>query len=468
MATQFSAKVGSCSVSLGLDRRKEYADGYRLAMKYCIGGKTLYHPLSWRGTEADFQRIVNTDNRGRKSANKKSDSNLKDEWQAAFDSYKKRIEALAQSTTLTLDIIKIDLSGKSNNASFIQVWREVIASRSYGTAQSYETALKSFMKVFSEKDGFSVTKETIHTWVQRLTDEGKTKATIGIYLRACRVAVNQCVSRGFIQRQNYPFSDKNSELVSIPRGADRKEDSLSVDQWTQLYNIFIKKDYPEEWGKEYRESVNVSLGLFLCMYLGNGMNLADLARLTYNAHYTRSRKKSLMFHRQKTRDRTDNDSEVIVPIIEPLKAIIDELAAEYEPDGRLFPFILKEATTEQEIARRVQQGNQNIKKHVRTLTASLGWTEQPSPTWCRHSFATNLLHQEVPKEYISEAMGHSASESVTMRYVARFPLEKQMQYNSKLLAIEKEDDDKVANILGNLSDKEKETLLMMLLKNNMI
>ena len=42
MAKQdFSAKVGSCSVSLGLDRRKRYDDGYRLAMKYVINQSLL-------------------------------------------------------------------------------------------------------------------------------------------------------------------------------------------------------------------------------------------------------------------------------------------------------------------------------------------------------------------------------------------------------------------------------------------
>ena len=467
MAKQdFSAKVGSCSVSMGLDRRKKYADGYRLAMKYVINQKILYYPLSWRADDSDFNRIVETSTtRGRMSETRKTDAKINEEWKTTFISYKERLEALARTTTLTLDVIKIDLEGRSDSTNFIQVWREVIASKNYGTAQSYEIALKSFMKGFSEDDGFSVTKEAIHEWVQRMTDEGKSKATIGIYLRSCRVIVNECIRRGYMQQRNYPFSEKRSDLVSIPKGKNRQEDSLSVEQWTQLYNIFISKDYPDGWDKDYRENVNTSLGLFIFMYLGNGMNLADLARLTYNDYYIRSHKKSLMFHRQKTKDRTDNDSEVIIPITEPLKAILGELAADYEPDGRLFPFILKEATTDKETARRVQQENQNVKKHIRKLTNSLGWTEQPSPTWCRHSFASNLIHQEVPREYVSEAMGHSVAKSVTMGYVSRFPHEIQMQYNSKLLNLQN-DDSKLSDIIGNLSNEEKDKLLALLLKKD--
>ena len=49
---EFSAHVGNCSMTLGMDRRKKYADGYNLAIKYVIGGATLYHRLSWRVSES--------------------------------------------------------------------------------------------------------------------------------------------------------------------------------------------------------------------------------------------------------------------------------------------------------------------------------------------------------------------------------------------------------------------------------
>ncbi len=458
-----TAKVGSCSVSLGLDRRKKYADGFRVCMKYVINGKTYYHPFSERVTDDDFERILLTSNQGRPSKTKRTDANIKEQWKNTFDDYKKRLEQLGRTTTLTLDAIRIDLTGHTDNTSFIHVWREVIASKSYGTAQAYEIALKSFMKSFSESDGFGVTKETIHGWVQRMTDEGKSKATIGIYLRTCRVVVNECIRRGYIQAKNYPFSEKSGDMVSIPRGKSRKEDSLSVEQWTQLYNIFIKKNYPADWSKEYAESVHVGLGMFLFMYLGNGMNLADLARLTYNSHYQRTRKKSLQFFRQKTRDRTDDESEVIIPITKPLKRIMDELAAKYEPDGLVFPFLLQDAVSDKDIARRIQQENQNCKKHIRKLAQSLGWTEQPSPTWCRHSFASNLIHLSVPREYVSDAMGHSAGKSVTMGYVAKFPLEKQLEYNNKLLKLQS-DEDSVAALVAGLSDEQRELMIKMLTK----
>ena len=61
--------------------------------------------------------------------------------------------------------------------------------------------------------------------------------------------------------------------------------------------------------------------------------------------------------------------------------------------------------------------NQNIKKRVRRLVKSMGWEVQPSCTWCRHSFATNLTHAGVPHNYISETMGHSVDSNITNRYI---------------------------------------------------
>ena len=79
--------------------------------------------------------------------------------------------------------------------------------------------------------------------------------------------------------------------------------------------------------------------------------------------------------------------------------------------------------------------NQNIKKRVRRLVKSMGWEVQPSCTWCRHSFATNLTHAGVPHNYISESIGHSVDSNITNRYIDAFPLAQQMEFNSRLLKL---------------------------------
>lgn len=55
------------------------------------------------------------------------------------------------------------------------------------------------------------------------------------------------------------------------------------------------------------------LGLFLFMYLGDGQNLADTLRLTYDELYYATHGKQLRFLRHKTRERNESASEVIFP-----------------------------------------------------------------------------------------------------------------------------------------------------------
>ena len=81
------------------------------------------------------------------------------------------------------------------------------------------------------------------------------------------------------------------------------------------------------------------LGLFLFMYLGDGQNLADTLRLEYDEWYFSTHGKQLRFYRQKTHDRNESASEVIFPITQELKKIIEEYGNEPELGKRVFPIL---------------------------------------------------------------------------------------------------------------------------------
>lgn len=89
--------------------------------------------------------------------------------------------------------------------------------------------------------------------------------------------------------------------------------------------------------RAYIERAHESLGLFLVQYLGNGFNLVDVGHLTYSQYYFDTERKAFQFHRKKTRGRSTNGSEVIIPIIEPLQKILDEIPAPPTRDGYVFP-----------------------------------------------------------------------------------------------------------------------------------
>ena len=123
------------------------------------------------------------------------------------------------------------------------------------------------------------------------------------------------------------------------------------------------------------------MGLFLVQYLGNGFNLVDVAQLTYNQYYFDTERKAFRFHRKKTRGRSMRNSEVIIPIIEPLQRILDDIAAPPTLNAQVFPQILRGLTTEDKIRNRVKDENSNIQDRVIKICHDvLHWEVKPSGT----------------------------------------------------------------------------------------
>lgn len=454
-------KERNCNASLVLDTRtnRKNVNEYPLAIRFTVDRKIFYHSVGGSYSEKRFSDICN--------AFKSNSENyrIQREWKDAYiPKFKALLENLNKGGFLTFEMVrsavmtgKSDITNHTKDNSFFEIWNTIIHELKtndngirFTTSESYECALKSFKKILGENAivGFNISAAEIQKWKEGMHNGIKDKdgkiigkisdTTAGIYLRACRAVWNRCLREGYLKDVPYPFSNKKEKgLVSIPKSAKRRQNYLNVGQMTELYNLFVSKEYPSHWPEEYRQKAHYSLGLFLAQYLCNGFNLTDAGRLTYDAYYYLNQGKAFRFNRKKTAGRSQDGSEVIIPIIEPLKYILDEIAAKPNRDGFVFPDILKGSTSEEERRKHTSQENSNIKDRVRKICLEvLHWDESisPSGTWCRHSFATNLRNAGVELDYISESMGHAVTDhSITQIYIEHYPLEKQMEYNSKLL-----------------------------------
>ena len=454
-------KERTCSVSMVLDTRtnKKNVTEYPLSIRFTIDRKFFYYPVGSSYSKKRFSDICNA------SKSNSENYRIQKEWKDTYiPKFKTLLENLNKGGFLTFEMVrsaittgKSDITNDIKDNSFFEIWNTIIHELKtndngirFTTSESYECALKSFKKILGENSitGFNISAAEIQKWKEGMHNGIKDKdgkiigkisdTTAGIYLRACRAVWNRCLREGYLKDVPYPFSNKKEKgLVSIPKSAKRRQNYLNVGQMTELYRLFESKEYPTHWPEEYRQKAHYSLGLFLAQYLCNGFNLADAGRLTYDAYYYQNQGKAFRFNRKKTAGRSQDGSEVIIPIIEPLKYILDEIAAKPNRDGFVFPDILKGSTSEEERRKHTSQENSNIKDRVRKICLEiLHWDESisPSGTWCRHSFATNLRNAGVELDYISESMGHAVTDhSITQIYIEHYPLEKQMEYNSKLL-----------------------------------
>ena len=160
-------------------------------------------------------------------------------------------------------------------------------------------------------------------------------------------------------------------------------------------------------------------------------------------------------------------------IIPPLKKLMDDLAAPVKKGALLFPFLLGEGVDpDSKKARdKIHQENHNVADRIKKIAKILGWEIEPSSTFARHSFATNMSRAKIPMDYIGFAMGHSVGNrgQITKRYISPYPIEEQMQYNCYLLdlpelkALRQKDiskEEPVAMVKESMTKEELFSLLM--------
>jgi integrase len=241
----------------------------------------------------------------------------------------------------------------------------------------------------------------------------------------------------------------------------------------RLYDFWEEGEAKDDDGKELfypqeKEATFRDLGLFLFMYLGDGQNLADTLRLEYDEWYFATHGQQFRFLRHKTEGRSEDDSEVIFPITPEIKKILDKYANPPQLGERVFPIMKQGIPAETELWT-IQRYNKYIGKHMAKVAEILKMDQEPTSTWARHSFATNLNNSgKVPHKYISDSMGHSGGGDITSIYIGTYPYEKMTEYNAYLLYEHglKSEDDVILEILKGLSAEERKRIIKAASKLN--
>ena len=448
-----SLTIGNCTVALTLDTRYRDENGkYHASIRFTVNGSRYFLHLGYKYSVAEFDAINKADGRGR-GGNQSQNFIDRNQLVEFYNQYVELVRDMYNKGTLkSVDNIRAVITGRISTYgntdestspyanSFIGLWNEVISQKKASTAETYRNARDCFIKsgVYDAKDGYNVDVEKIKAWIAYMKEMKYTQTTIGFYLRAIRVVFKACISNGYMREKDYPFSASDPTKVKIPSGSSRKADFLNIEQMTELYEFFVNGEIPKEY--KHPDEMRQSLGMFLAQYLCNGCNLYDLALLRYDDYYDISEHKALRFFRHKTKDHSESGSEVIIPIIPPLKKILDELAAPVKKGALVFPFLLGEGVDPDSKSARdkIHQENHNVADRVKKIAEIIDWDIKPSSTFARHSFATNLSRSKVPMDYISFAMGHSLGNKgqITKRYISPYPIEEQMQYNSYLLDLQ--------------------------------
>ncbi len=233
-----------------------------------------------------------------------------------------------------------------------------------------------------------------------MLSNGKSKTTIGIYLRPVSHLFNNAIEQKDISQEYYPFG-KNKYV--IPKGGGVKK-ALSRDQLKILFDSKPKTPQQEK-AKDF----------WFLSYALHGMNIQDIANLTFS----NLKNDRIEFIRAKTKDRTNGSKQITTFLNDVSREIITKYQNKDNSPANYVFSIIDEGMNPSEIKSKVKLFTRFINQHLKKLAKANELPEDISTYWARHTFATNSVNQGASLEFMREALGHTDLKT-TQSYFAGF------------------------------------------------
>jgi integrase/recombinase XerD len=386
-------KNGNCSVKIKVTynrQRKYYSTGMELSI-------------------SEYENILNS---------KRRTNEQKDIYTKLISFQSKAQQVIDNLTIFTFDNFEegyFEQRNINNSVSFAfdKYIQQLNSEKRIGTALSYECA-KNSLDTFKKNLTFAEISKTLLTKYENfMLENGKSKTTIGIYLRSLRAIYNLQK----IDAKSYPFGEAKDKY-SIPTGRNTKK-ALTIEEISMIYNFKAEPNSTKEMAKDY----------WIFLYLCNGMNVKDFCLLKWK----NIEGDMLTYTREKTK-RSKKDSKAISVSLKPetIEIIKKWGQPSISKEAYIFPHLKKGMSIEKEYTT-TKQLIKTINHYIKQICSELKINENVTTYFARHSFATVLKRSGAKIEMISELLGHS-SVDVTESYLDSFEKE-QIQKETDVLTI---------------------------------
>ncbi len=291
---------------------------------------------------------------------------------------------------------RVEKNSHKNN--FFVFWQEVIkemeASGRAGNARANRDSYRS-LKLFNRSERLKfqeVTPAFLSKYEVFLRARGGSDGGIGVRMRAIRAVYNRAIDRNVIKSTFYPFrSYKISRLKS--KGQKR---ALTIEQVQSIIKMDINS-YPH---------LVDSRNYFIFSFYTRGMNFTDMMKLEW-----KNIKGDRIFY---TRSKTKGN--FIVKILPPVEDILDYYRAAANGTKYVFPILLKNNLSPQQIEDRKSKTLKRFNKDLKEIGAICEIDRKITSYVARHSFANCLKQKGIATDIISESMGHT-NLTVTQAYL---------------------------------------------------
>ncbi len=266
---------------------------------------------------------------------------------------------------------------------FNEIIDEKVRTGNISTADTYKDTRDSIIK-FKDKDlkFSSITVLFLEKYELFLRERGSKGGGVKFKMRTLKALYNKARKRKFIPKEPYPFEDyKFSKFKS-----EARKIALTIEEFKKIKNLKVS-EHPL-----LLEAYNYFMFSVYC----RGMNFHDMMLLKWSD----IRNNRIYYTRSKTK------RQINLEVIEPVQQILDFYKAQKRPTNYVFPILLSENLTPQQIANRKHKVLRRYNTRLKEIARIVGVNKKPTSYVARHTFATILKMVGTPIEKICEMMGH--------------------------------------------------------------
>jgi len=291
---------------------------------------------------------------------------------------------------------------------FLKQIKDLRETGHIGNSIIYNGALRDlikFDKKIKERVFAEIDLKYINKFNMVMEKNGCCGNTRKICLKTLRAVMNKAIKEKEASSDTYPFGKGGFEINKLTEETTKR--------YLQSKELELIKNSLQ--GKTSREFAR---RIFLFSYYCLGMSFVDMARLTHNNIETSENGSYITYKRQKTQNNKESKP-IRIPITKALKEQLNWFKANAVCYGNyLLPIIMNDYKGEKlykHIRMQYSPINNNLKKLGKELGLHLKLTTYVS----RHTMAMTLQSKNVPREVISQVLGHS-SLSTTNVYLDSF------------------------------------------------
>ena len=262
-------------------------------------------------------------------------------------------------------------------------------------------------KIFSEIDikyvraldvFMQMPRETIYTStkgnkriVQR---KGCTGNTRRIYFKTLRSLLNMAIEAKEASQTTYPFGKGGFDVAKL--GEETEKRYLPSE-----YLLKIKSTHSENKVNEYARK------LFLFSYFCYGMSFVDISRLTHDNIKRYENGLYIVYKRHKTKN-SQGAKAINIKLTEELQMLIDELCSMKKPiENYLLPIVSIEGLSGEMLYNHLKSRLKKMNSYLESMAVEFGIDDINITSYVsRHTMAMSLQNNEVPREVISQILGH--------------------------------------------------------------